>query len=155
MHTMPTRNIPETPEIGTPHYNGQILGPKGVRYRGVPLYINMHELCTYKHTTTHVYMLYTNTQTHKNMHKYTITDAYHTCIMKIFCKVQIFTILAIKIQHTKIWTPQICSYKHPVTWTSCIATLLYHSFQLVPVLPSTRDFYWLPSVPQPLRLLNK
>ena len=36
MHATPTRNIPEAPELGTPHYNG--LVPNGVCYRGVPLY---------------------------------------------------------------------------------------------------------------------
>ena len=35
MHTTPTGNIPEAPELGTPHYKGQNVG---VHYKEVQLY---------------------------------------------------------------------------------------------------------------------
>ena len=33
---MPTENILETSELGTPHYKGKIVGPNSVHYRGIP-----------------------------------------------------------------------------------------------------------------------
>ena len=34
--TTPTENIPEAPELRTPHYKDKIVGPNGGHYRGVP-----------------------------------------------------------------------------------------------------------------------
>lgn len=64
----------------------------------------MHELCKYK---THHQTCAQDTiiQTLKHTHNYTQIH-HHMCILYVyngkFCEVQIFTILAIKIQHTKI-----------------------------------------------------
>ena len=35
---MPTGNIPEAPELGHLAFTDKMLGPNGVRYRGVPMY---------------------------------------------------------------------------------------------------------------------
>ena len=55
--TTPTGNIPEAPESGTPcAIMDKMLGPNGVRYRGVPLYscssLHAHFHCKYFASTS-------------------------------------------------------------------------------------------------------